>query len=282
MFKYILYFLISSMTLASACKKGYLCGSGCGLHEAEADGAARAQIGKMFKVKVTSSFTSARAEFGELDESYVHEVIDEYIEENLEGITIENRVEDGDEICATAVLNKINFSVNIKNKMMALNKESKELKASGNRLAWEKIRVNNSKLSQLGSIFSGVEVDSVSNVIPVPVLKSKPITINVENTGDSPLFKNLIVSRILRNGYKKGKSDKLINIKLDLKKIPLNISGFEKYELTVDLKTFKGKKEVAKSYARIVKTGRNKEQVIDKIFTDFKDALPSYFVDLKI
>ena len=268
--------------MAASCKKGYLCGSGCGLHEAEADGAARAQIGKMFKVKVTSSFTSARAEFGELDESYVHEVIDEYIEENLEGITIESRVEEDDEICATAVLNKINFSTNIKNKMMALNKESKELRASGNKLVWEQIRVNNSKLSQLGSILSVVEVDAVSKILPVPVLRSEPLTIDVESTGDSPLFKNLIISRIVRNGFKKGKSQKKINIKLDLKRVPLNISGFEKYELTVDLKTFDGAKEIAKSYARLVKTGRNKEQVIDKIFLDFKAAIPAYFVDLKI
>ncbi len=280
--KFLVLILISSSVLAFNCKKGFLCGNGCGLHEAEADGAARAQIAKMFKVKVTSTFTSARANFGEFDEAYVHEVIDEYVSESLEGITIENRKEEEGVMCATAVLNKINFSENIKNKIRALNKQSKTLVVSGNKLIWEMVRANNSKVQQLGSLLSVVEVDSVSKPIAVPVLKNEPVEINFEGSENIDVFKGLLISRIKRNGYEEGKAKKKIKVNLTLEKLPLNISGFVKYRLIVDMKSFKGKKNVSRAFSKLIASGRSIEQVSEKLYAKFKNELPNYFVDLKL
>ncbi len=277
-----LIFLISFSVSAAKCPVGYLCATGCGLHESEADAQARSQIGKMFKVRIESSFTSARAHFGALDEGYAHEVINEYVDQNLEGVSIVDRREEDDAICATAQLNKVLFSESIKKKIFNLNKESKNLIASGKKLIWERVRENNSKAKQLGSLLSVIEVDAVSTKFEVPSFKKEEIKLNFNNEDNVKNIKSLVEARILRNGFlNSDKAKNELNVKIVLKKLQLNISGFEKFEMLIHLDgSYNDKK--TKAFKSFVAHGRSKDQVIGKIKKQFNENLSQLFIDLGI
>ncbi len=277
----LLPLLIVFSAYSSSCPVGYLCATGCGLHESEADAQARSGIGKVFKVKIESQFTSARADFGSLDESYAHEVISEEVEQNLEGVVIKDRREEDGEVCATAQLNKTLFTQRIRDQISQFNKESKNLVASGRKLVWERVRENNSKIKQLSSLLSVIEIDGVSSILQVPAFKKEKIKITFEGDKEVEDLKKLLEARVLRNGFLNDKSKNNLEVKLSLKKVELNISGFEKFELDLLLTgNYDGRE--TKAFKKFVAHGRSKDQVVEKINKQLLENLSQLFIDISI
>lgn len=281
--KALLVNILMTSVLAFECPKGFLCGTGCGLHESEADASARAQIGKMFKTKVTSSFTTIRSTIGELDESYVHEAINENVVENLEGVIIKAREEDAEEVCAQAVLNKVLFTERMRSKINKFLKESKALQASGKRLVWEKIRDNNKEVAHLGSLLSAVDIDTSSDIMVPP--KFSLFQADIKEKIDDGLedIQKLVKARMVRNGVVQGKNTKVsMDINLNIEKASLNVPGFEKYTLSYDISTKKGGQKLGRAYGKISSHARNKKKVLELIYSKLEKQIPEIFLDIGI
>ena len=282
--KIALIFLFAYSALSFECPKGFFCASGCGLHEFEADREARAQLAKIFNVKINSTYTTITSSMGDLDETFIHEAISEYVLQNLEGVVIKNRNQDSEgEICAHAVLNKSLFTDRIKKKIDEYIKESESIVRSGRRLALERVRVNNKNITGLSALLSVVEVDTVSKKIKIPKLKRRNIAIVIESNKEVQDYSNFLTARFNRNGlFEKKTSQDKIEGKIKLIKKPFNVSGFEKYELKILLIGIKGTKKVGSSSLSILKVGRNKEIIKEELLEELKNKIDEIFLEINI
>lgn len=146
---------------------------------------------------------------------------------------------------------------------------------------WERVRENNSKIKQLSSLLSVIEIDGVSSVIQVPAFKKEKIKITFEGDKEVEDLKKLLEARVLRNGFLNDKSKNNLEVKLSLKKVELNISGFEKFELDLLLTgNYDGRE--TKAFKKFIAHGRSKDQVVEKINKQLLENLSQLFIDISI
>lgn len=252
------------------CKEGYICAVGEGLTMNDSISSARNEIAKQFSVSIKSNFNSSIFQRDEFIEKSAKSSVNEKVDDVIEGIEIENKYKDNnDKYYALAVLNKNKLADSIKKEIEKIDEQLKELileRPVKYKTAERLINTRNDKEKRYYFLTGNKIVEKITKKNFVDA-KSQPTKYKLEITDDDNFgLKNVIVDQIVDNRDKvDNNASKTISAKISFEKSYLRVAGFEKYLVNVNIKCKQGKDILGQLDIHIYETGRNKQQVIDKI-----------------
>ena len=269
------------------CEKDYICAVGEGKSISESFANARSEIAKQFSVKINSSYNTNLSNNNDIVSNYSSLDVNENTNEILTGVEIDKTYNDNEgNYYSMAILNKIKLANEIKFDINELDKEmstiitKKPLKFHTIKDLYAKRKEKNNKYYFL----SGKELQEKITMNDILKAKGAPIYYKLDITDNEGFgLKDIITKQIIENNNKIGKNaTKVIkgNIKID--KAYLHVSGFEKYEIDVVLKCIEDGKTTGQIHTKIYETGRNKQQVLDKVKEQIIENINNHIDDLLV
>ena len=271
-----------------SCKEGFICSIGEGRSMGESYSNARAEIAKQFSVTINSTFNNLLSEKNGEVNRFTSSNIDESVSEIVEGVEFENYFFDDvrDVYYTFAVLDKRKLASEVKKDISMIDDELKSVvnrKPVNIKMAL-KLLDRRRKLGKKYTFLTGEEIlekikkEDVLKAKKEPTLYKLDIVDN-ENFG----LKDIIVANIIDNKDKIDQNaTKTIVAKISMEKIYLNVEGFEKYEVDVNLKCKNNDEVIGQSNIRVQETGRNKQQIVDKLKKRITERVNDNIVNLLV
>lgn len=264
------------------CKDGYLCATGEGDNILSASANARNELAKQFSVSVNSDTIISIKQQDDVSKAKASYSVNESVNEVMSGSKIEQTFKDSKGIVyAFAVIDKAKIEKellteinDVDHKMSALfssnplpvktiktlikardEKSAKYLSLTGNKIP-EKFTLNDVKKAKSANSYS----------------------LNIEN--DDIGLQSFLRNEIFDH-YDKidPKATKIVKGKVDLEKQYLNVEGFEKYNISIDLSCVENGKTIGSIKIDKSANGRSKQHVLDKlkeqIFEDVSQKIDS-------
>ena len=277
------------------CSKDEICAVGTGERPAKAKSDARTEIMKFFKTQIKSSFRSSESSDDKNGfSSSISNSIWNGTDGILEGVEIKESFDDDDAFYALASFNKDNASKIIKTKIDELDSKMKSLLKQDTKLsiielknAFEERKDLNHFYGFLKNSFIPeiISFDDIQQLMNKNIAKNEKFFIELNSSDENrdelvSEIKNVITSTGNFIVLDKSKATRNITGTIKINKEYLNIAGFEKYSVELNLNCLKGKEIISSIIISRSETGRSKEQIINSIMPKLKDDLKKQIYQL--
>ena len=269
------------------CEEGYLCGVGEGSGFLSAASNARSEIAKQLSVKVQSNTNLSIDQRNDTSTTRFGYSVDEGVNEIISGAKIkETFVDKNGDYYAFAVIDKNKIEHGI---LTEINNIDGEIQSGimTQPLPVKKLRNLLLLREEKNRRYIMLTGRSVPERFKLKDIKNAKQNVNVYRLNivdDSDIGLNSFIKSEIIDHFDKISSEalKTINGSVKLTKQYLNVSGFEKYEVNVDLSCIENGKVVGSIKVSQVETARNKQQVVDKakeqIFKEISERIDSLLV----
>ena len=258
-------------------------GHGNTLDLATAD--ARNNIQKVFETKVSSKF---RNEVNQtIDES--SEILQEESEGIVKGTNIEKVFERGDDYYVLAVLdkekvaNELEFDIEMLDRKMSVLLDDNTIASSKKLEEMYKKRedLNRKYLFLTGrEIKEEVEYKNVFKNNKDNFSKAGSYYVNIEDEELKSFLTNLLIENGIKIVNNSSSAKKILSGKITNKKEFLNVDGFEKYSLTLNLQLISGGKILKSINKKFTETGINFDQIYSKALAQMQSYLEKNIINI--
>ena len=262
------------------CNEGYICGVGEGRNIILSSAEARNEIAKQFKVNVKGNFSSTISQNNGKDDINVNDAVNELTDEILEGINIKETYIDKDgryytyaTLDKSKIINDLKFEIDNYDTQMKLNLGHTPFRFRTTKKLFEKREELNKKYLFLTGkeLIKKVKLEDIFNA------KGSPIVYKIEINDKTLGIEKSLINNILENkdkvDNKTQKPDRIIRGEVKAEQAYLNVSGFEKYSIVVELECLEGGKSVGSIRLDTYKTGRSKAQVFENVKTEIAEYI---------
>ena len=255
---------------AEFCSKGEICGVGEGRNTTISFANARNEIAKQFKVNVKSDFSSKISQTNGKNDTSINDNVNEFVDEVLQGIKIKESYIDNQGKCysfavldKSKIVNDLKFQIADYDTQMQINMEQKPFKFGTTKKLYNKREELNKKYLFL----TGSEVLKKITLNDIIKAKDKAIVykleINDKSLGIERVLKQKIADNRDKVDNKLENPDRIIRGEVKLEQAYLNVSGFEKYGIAVELECIENGEVIGSLNLERYKTGRSKTQAIE-------------------
>ena len=269
------------------CKEGYICAVGEGQSISESFANARGEIAKQFSVNVNTRYTSNLSNNNDDINRFVSNDVNEQTNEILTGVEIEKTYNDNNgNYYSMAVLNKIKLANEIKLEINEIDTEMSTI-ITKKPLKFHTIKELHSKRKEKNNkhyFLSGKEIKEKITMNDILKAKGEPIYYKLDITDNENFgLKDIVTRQIIENNNKISKNaSKTIRGNIKIEKAYLRVSGFEKYEIDIVLKCVEDGKTTGQIHTKIYETGRNKQQVLDKVKSQVIENISGHIDNLLV
>lgn len=305
MLKLLIFLYITHLSFAQApnwvgdksllCGSSSICAVGEGLSLDQSHRNARVNLSKYFNTEIKSTFQSSLAS---KDQHVFDEMMEEITEktlESLEGVDILKSEETKTGFYSLAKVNKIKMAEKIEREILDLDGKISTLiedKAANSLVRAEYLILQREILNERHiflvskSIKASYSIDSIRTS---KAQKLKDIVLNIKIDEVEPKEIGAIVKDVFSQiGYQisselvENKKNFLIDGEINYRKEYLNVDGFEKYRISISLKSFNDNIQQGSCLVEFVNTGRNLNQIIESLRSEIKEKLKAEINNLKI
>lgn len=270
------------------CDKNSICvtGSGNTLNLAKAD--ARNNIQKVFETKISSKFNNTLISNNDKIEENTYEELNDETSGILSGINIIKTYEDDEKFYVFAKLDKIKTSNEIKIEIQKLDEKMKILLAENDyasAIKLEDLYTQRDKLSKKYLFLTNKELKE--KITYDQIIKNKKnkknnnlsYFIETNDPYDSllPIIKEVLVKNGLNIITNKQGLVKIVKANLNMEKEHINVEGFEKYKLYLNIDILKNNKTTGFIKIEFLETGRDKKQIYNKSIEKIKKYIEENF-----
>ena len=272
-----------------------LCATGEAKTYAESDAQAKANLASIFEVqiktdlKVNTNSTQGMPWASEVRQE-VQQSLQESVNQILETVQVKKHFKKDRLTYALASLDRSKASDLLRGRLDKIDEELESLWSRRQRTNMRKIyklTLEREKLNERYSIVSGMP--KKAPVTHAQFLawkdsrpKSESLALKLEGTPD--WLREKIHEMLTESGFKlvKGDASKSVQVKVESKKEYLNVQGFEKYTVTMNLVSFEnGEKNKVISTSETV-TGRSEADALLKVKAAFTEYLEQHLSDLHL
>lgn len=278
-----------------SCKSYQLCavGEGAGLMMASAN--ARKEISKVFETKVKAKLKSNEFYLDDKMSSQIQNEIEEVTENVLKGVEIKETFDDGTSFYAFAYLNKIDASKSVKEDIDKIDAEMVSLKNQRGLKSYRKLKQLYNKREYLNERHRFLTKSGVRSPISYKdILKGRAlvastiIAIDLEGDQTGEMAKTISLAlteneyKVVEKKYQKRATHHVVG-EFTSKKQYLKVSGFEKYEFTLQLNSQRtnGKKLGSITMTEVA-TGRDYAQALGNALKMIRTNLKEKIIELNI
>jgi hypothetical protein len=255
------------------CNHNNLCAVGSGANLSEANTNAKANILKQFETNISSDFVSKEIAVNNNSNTIISDKIEEKANGIINAVKIENNYNDGKQYFSFATLDK---QSQIKTLLFDIEEIDKKIIFLSNNQQIQKIK----KLQKQRLILNKRYLFLTGTTIPEKVKYEQQKKHTYYITSDSKKEEdiiNILKLLITEDGSKisnnKSEADRYLLVKLDSKKLYLNIDSFEKYLFSITIDSYEANNLIGTITTNISETGRDKEQTYEKILPKVKNYL---------
>jgi len=280
------------------CKKlSELCTVGMGASREEAQRSAKIEMAKIFSTNISSSFTSSLAAGSGRTSEEIQEEIKEDTQKVLEGVQITKVHEVPEAFYVLATLDKRVTTEGLKIKITDLDNEIKTVFNDVNESSKIKLKqlfVKRQALNQTYLFLAGFEIPSpiASDLIfKKNIAAMKNVVVMVSFIEKDPKFLEALVIKSLSDmGYKVISINEksvipthVVNGKVVAEKQYLNIKGFRKYKVLVQITAMNSKKiETGHLNLDALTTGRTYSHAYENAMKEISNELKEKIADLNL
>ncbi len=270
------------------CNKNLLCATGNGntLNAAKID--ARNNIQKIFETKVNSKFANIIINDNDI---VLEDTFNELKDETsgiLNGVIINKTYNDGKNFYAMAILDKIKTAKNIEKEIDKIDEKMKILiqeNSYNSSLNLEKLYQERENLNKKYLFLTGDELEEdisyrqviknkndKKNNLPLYFIKVNEPYDSLEST-----IKDILVKNDLDITEKIDNSVKIVKADLKMIKDYINVPGFERYKININIDILKNGKNSGFIKFEFLETGRSKEQIYSKAIERIREYIEENF-----
>lgn len=276
---------------AKGCSDSELCASGEGINSAESDSYALDSLASIFKVDVNSQLSLSNSSLTDGDKSEVVELYRKNLEKNvsevLRGATIKKRHQTKDGIFfSLASLSKDKSIKILKSEINQLDSKMKYLLSLKNKLYRKKLYslyLERDSLNQKLIIVQNKGISPRIKASQIEKLKTQKNTIDtifMKYSAETPYVIRKQLEELLQDlGYKvseKKQVDSYILVNSTIKEQYLNVKGFKKFELSLNIQAQDNLgKNLGSFLVKESAVGRNKQDVLVKVRKKILDDIES-------
>lgn len=277
--------------VGNECDKNSICatGSGKNLESAKADARSNAQ--KVFETRVESNFRNEITNRNDITNEYSSDLVNEESSGILKGVEITKTFENEGTFYVLATLDKSKTAKEIEFEIKKLDSKMKILledKTFSSNKKLENIYFEREKLNNKHLFLTGKNIVEV--VKYDKIFKNKKelektsaiyfIDIKEEDGSINSLIKNLLSENGIKISNNKQGAKRIIKGSITSKKEFLNVDGFEKYSIILNLETIENGIDINTLNKKITETGMNYEQIYSKVISQFSSFITENFINL--
>ena len=264
------------------CKEGYLCATGEGDNILSASSNARNELAKQFSVSVNSNTMISIKQQDDVNKTKASYSVNEGVNEVMSGAKIKETFKDLKGIVyAFAVIDKLKIEKELLTEINDMDVKISN-SFSSNPLPVKTIKTLIKARDEKSAKYLSLTGNKIPEKFTLNDLKkaksANSYNLNIENDdiGLQPFLRNEILDH-----YDKidPKATKIVKGRVDLEKQYLNVEGFEKYNVNIDLSCVENGKTIGSMKINRSATGRSKQHVLDKlkeqIFEDIGQKIDS-------